>query len=193
MQFKSEFHQGIASGTITATVRRWKRRQAKVGGRYRIASIGCIEITSVDQVGSEDLSATDARRSGFSSLTEMNDYLDTVSADGDLYRITFRFIGQIEDTTDRSAISSAEERGKVSKALDLRDRNSKIGAWTRATLKMVAENPAVGSSVLARKLGREQADLKQDMRKLKALGLTISLEVGYKLSAKGQSAVDQNI
>ncbi len=193
MLFKSQFHQDIANGTITATVRRWKRRQAKVGGRYRIASIGHIEITSVEQVEDANLTVADARRSGFLSLPEMNDYLNSVSTDGDLYRIAFRFIGQLEDTTDRSAIASADEREKASRALDLRDKNSKVGSWTRATLKMVAENPATGSAILANKLGREQAELKRDMRKLKSLGLTISLEVGYRLSAKGQSVVDQKI
>jgi biotin operon repressor len=123
----------------------------------------------------------------------MNDYLNSVSTDGDLYRIAFRFIGQLEDTSDRSAIASADEREKASRALDLRDKNSKVGSWTRATLKMVAENPATGSAILANKLGREQAELKRDMRKLKSLGLTISLEAGYRLSAKGQSVVDQKI
>ena len=49
----------------------------------------------------------------------------------------------------------------------------------------------MSSVFLAEKLHRDRAGLKTDMRKLKQLGLTISLEVGYKLSPKGQSYLKQ--
>jgi hypothetical protein len=40
---------------------------------------------------------------------------------------------------------------------------------------------------LARDLGRACDDFKRDVRKLKNLGLTISLEIGYRLSPKGEA------
>ncbi|HEU4546515.1 MAG TPA: hypothetical protein VFR88_09515, partial [Microlunatus sp.] len=40
---------------------------------------------------------------------------------------------------------------------------------------------------LAAELGRERDDWKRDVRKLKALGLTESLEVGYRLSPRGRA------
>ena len=40
---------------------------------------------------------------------------------------------------------------------------------------------------LAARLGRETLAFKIDVRKLKALGLTESLEVGYRLSPRGQA------
>jgi hypothetical protein len=40
---------------------------------------------------------------------------------------------------------------------------------------------------LADDLGRERLDVKLDVRKLKALGLTISLGVGYRLSPRGEA------
>ena len=43
------------------------------------------------------------------------------------------------------------------------------------------------STTLAEKCGRERLPFKADVRKLKALGLTISHEVGYELSPRGQA------
>ena len=57
--------------------------------------------------------------------------------------------------------------------------------WTRATLHLIGEQPGVVSTVLAAQLGRERFALKADIRKLKALGLTQSLEVGYRLTPLG--------
>jgi biotin operon repressor len=45
----------------------------------------------------------------------------------------------------------------------------------------------VRAAVLARTLGRARDDFKRDVRKLKRLGLTISLEIGYRLSEKGEA------
>jgi hypothetical protein len=39
-------------------------------------------------------------------------------------------------------------------------------------------------------VGRETAPFKLDVRKLKNLGLTISLVVGYELSPRGQAFLD---
>ncbi len=41
------------------------------------------------------------------------------------------------------------------------------------------------STVLAEALGWERADFKLHVRRLKELGLTISLDVGYRLSPRG--------
>ena len=43
---------------------------------------------------------------------------------------------------------------------------------------------------LAAELGRETQKFKADVRKLKSLGLTISLEVGYELSPRGRVVLD---
>ena len=68
----------------------------------------------------------------------------------------------------------------------LRRASSAHGPWTRATLAVIAANPACRAADLAAALGRERDDWKRDVRKLKELGLTISLEVGYELSPRGQ-------
>ena len=53
------------------------------------------------------------------------------------------------------------------------------------TLGLIATRPAVRAGDLAASVERDVAPAKLDVRKLKALGLTISLEVGYRLSPLG--------
>jgi biotin operon repressor len=65
------------------------------------------------------------------------------------------------------------------------DAASKRGPWTRQVLEAIAERPAVSSALLAPDLNWERADFKLHVRRLKALGLTISLDVGYRISPRG--------
>jgi ribosomal protein S19E (S16A) len=44
---------------------------------------------------------------------------------------------------------------------------------------------------LADSLGRETPPFKVDVRKLKEMGLTESLEVGYRLSPRGRAVLDR--
>jgi exonuclease VII large subunit len=64
------------------------------------------------------------------------------------------------------------------------DERAAAGPWTRQTLELIAERPATRAADLSRALGRDKASFKTDVRKLKALGLTESLEVGYRLSQR---------
>ena len=62
--------------------------------------------------------------------------------------------------------------------------------WTdggRGRRRLIAERPGVRAPDLAASLGRETLPFKRDVRKLKELGLTESLEVGYRLSPRGQA------
>ncbi len=67
------------------------------------------------------------------------------------------------------------------------DRASSHGPWTHATLRLIAEHPAVRAGDLADLAGREMHPFKLDVRKLKNLGLTISLGTGYRLSPRGEA------
>ena len=75
--------------------------------------------------------------------------------------------------------------------LERLDRASSYGAWTRQTLDLVDRNPERRAPDLAAKAGRETADFKKDVRKLKELGLTESLAIGYRLSPRGEAVVDK--
>jgi predicted DNA-binding transcriptional regulator YafY len=67
------------------------------------------------------------------------------------------------------------------------DRRAFNGAWTRETLRAIRVGPGVRAADLARELGRPRDEFKRDVRKLKNLGLTISLEIGYRLTSRGEA------
>ena len=57
-------------------------------------------------------------------------------------------------------------------------------------MRAIAAAPGLRAGDLAAGLGRERLPFKADVRKLKALGLTESLEVGYRLSPRGRAYLD---
>ena len=183
MLFRSRFHDRIRAGEVTTSVRRWRAPQAKVGGRYRLHSGGVFEVTALDPIVEGDVTAEDATAAGYASAAEV--LADTGDPEGQLYRIVFRYVGDLPDPhaelandadLDAAAVEAIRER------LDAMDRSR---AWTRDALRLIAENEGVRAPDLAARLGRETLRFKTDVRRLKALGLTESLEVGYRLSPRG--------
>jgi len=71
------------------------------------------------------------------------------------------------------------------------DRASRHGPWTRQTLELIEANPEVRAADLAESVGREKLPFKTDVRKLKELGLTESLPVGYRLSPRGHALLER--
>jgi predicted transcriptional regulator len=59
----------------------------------------------------------------------------------------------------------------------------------KAALKLIREWPARRAPELAEMAGMETTPFKRNIRKLKELGLTESLEVGYRISPRGQAVV----
>ena len=76
---------------------------------------------------------------------------------------------------------------EVEERLQRFDRASREGAWTSQYLRLIADQPGVRAADLAESLGLAKKPFKQRVRKLKELGLTESLETGYRLSPRGQS------
>jgi predicted transcriptional regulator len=62
--------------------------------------------------------------------------------------------------------------------------------WTRSTLELIEARPEVRAGDLAEQVGREMHPFKLDVRKLKNLGLTVSLGTGYRLSPRGEAYLD---
>jgi hypothetical protein len=56
---------------------------------------------------------------------------------------------------------------------------------------MIAEHPGTRAPDLAASVGRETQPFKTDVRKLKELGLTESLRVGYRLSPRGRAYLER--
>ena len=85
------------------------------------------------------------------------------------------------------ADTSLEALAALDARLDAIDRRSGRGPWTRRVLALIAAESGAPAARLAEKLEREKPAFKADVRKLKALGLTRSLEVGYELSPRGRA------
>ena len=62
--------------------------------------------------------------------------------------------------------------------------------WTRQYLELIAAKPGVVARELALGVGLPRDDFKVRVRRLKELGLTESLEVGYRLSPRGRAYLD---
>jgi hypothetical protein len=184
--FKTRFLDGLSDGTITLTVRAWKRPQAKPGGRYR-TPVGVLEVDSVTRMVARDLTEGDARRAGFADRRELLRELGT-NADSLVYRVEFHHAGAApEEQLRAEADLSAADVAHISERLARLDAAARDGPWTGATLELIAARPATRAADLAGHLGRERDDFKSDVRKLKRLGLTESLEIGYRLSARGHA------
>jgi len=63
--------------------------------------------------------------------------------------------------------------------------------WTTRYLRLIADQPGVVSHVLARRVDSDALPFKRRVRQLKELGLTESLEVGYRLSPRGRAVVER--
>ncbi len=71
------------------------------------------------------------------------------------------------------------------------DSLHKQGPWTDEVLLCIKDNPKVRAAELALKLNMEKQWLKINIRKLKNMGLTISHEVGYSVSPRGQTYLNK--
>lgn len=187
MLWHSRFWPGLADGSIDLTFRRWKRVQAIAGRPYR-TPMGIIEVESVDLVEPRSITDEDARRSGYASAAEL---VADLRGTDDLptYRIAFHLTTGPDPRAELAASASLDANAvaELDRRLDRLDKASPHGPWTRAVLELIEARPAVRAGDLATSLGRERLPFKTDVRKLKNLGLTLSLDVGYRLSPRGEA------
>ena len=177
---------GVRAGDITVAFRRWRRPTVRAGGTLR-SPVGVLAITALDTIDSDQITDGDARRAGYADRDEA---LRWLTDDGDLYRIEFHLAGpdprialRNDAHLDEAAVAELRRR------LDRMDAASRRGAWTRPTLATIRDNPGVRAPDLAVGFGLETLVFKRDVRKLKELGLTESLTIGYRLSPRGEAAL----
>jgi len=187
MRFEQRLRDGIHSGEIVLAFRRWKRSQVVPGHRYR-TGIDMVEVEAVDVVEPSSVDATQAREAGYASV---GDLLAGLRGDPALpvYRIRLHRIDGPDprDELARTASLTEGDVAAIAARLARMDKSSGRGPWTGAVLTLIADRPAVVSTVLAEAIGWERQDFKLHVRRLKALGLTLSLDVGYRLSPRGES------
>jgi hypothetical protein len=174
----------IRRGQVDLAFRRWDRPRLRVGTRMR-TGIGLVEVTSVDEVAIGDITDREAVRAGAADRSALLGLLAN-RPERPVYRVGLRFAGADPRVALRADDAlSADDRAGLRQRLDRLDAASRHGAWTAQTLAIIARRPAVRAPDLAAELGLDTVVFKRDVRKLKELGLTESLTVGYRLSPRG--------
>jgi hypothetical protein len=186
--FKAEALAAIRDGELDLAFRRWRRARVRAGTRLR-TRVGLVEVVEVAVVGREEIGGDEARRAGFASTDELLELLDG-RGEGEIHRVELRFAGPDPRVALRQQASlGAAELDEVAGRLERLDRASSHGPWTREVLELIGARPEVRAADLAASLGREKQPFKRDVRKLKELGLTESLERGYRLSPRGREVL----
>lgn len=187
MRFEARLREGIERGTISLAFRRWKRSQVVAGHRYRTGT-GLVEVDAVDIVSPRDIDSAQVSDAGYGSAEEL---LADLRGDPQLplYRIRMHRIDEPDPRTELAAASTIrpDDLSRLTARLARMDALDGHGPWTSAVLTQIADNPGVVSTVLAEALGWQRQDFKLHVRRLKELGLTISLTVGYELSPRGEA------
>jgi len=183
MLFKAPILDEIAKGRITLAFRRWQRPTVRAGSTLKTA-IGVLAIESVEEIAESLITEDDFLRAGYSSRQELLDSLGT--RPGTLYRIAFHRSGDDPRLALRSRSTlEAEELRTLNSRLARLDARSSVGPWTKTVLLLIRNNPECRAADLAAKSGFEKEWLKLNIRKLKNLGLTESLEQGYRIAPRG--------
>lgn len=173
--------EAIASGRIDTQFRRWRRPTVKTGGTL-LTAVGTLAVDAVDSLAPADIDDADARRAGFADVNSLMKAL-AGRGEGEIYRVRLHLLGvdpriALRDTLD----GLAEVEAKLA-------RMDGEAPWTKAVLARIAENPGLSAKQLADGFGMEKQIFKTRVRRLKALGLTESLEIGYRISPRGRAVL----
>lgn len=185
--FRREDRERVARGEITVTFRLWKSAHVKAGKQYR-CGFGTIEIEDVRVIPAALVSDEDVPSSGCSDVAAIWELAGEhtnarVGPDTLLHRVQFRYLGDVLPLLHPAPTLDLDQ---LARRMEKMDRLSSRGPWTLATLKLIEAGPHVPARLLAADLGWETLNFKANVRRLKALGLTISHEVGYELSDLGR-------
>jgi hypothetical protein len=188
--FPKRVWAGVADGSVTVAFRYWRRPTVKAGGTLH-CPVGVLAIDAVERIAARTITAADAKAAGYESRAALAaDLAKYRQADRTLHRIAFHYAGEDprralreNDRLDPAELRALRER------LARIDRASHHGPWTTQVLELIRDNPATLAADLAARRGQEKLRFKADVRKLKALGLTESLRVGYRLSPRGRAVL----
>ena len=188
MLFKSVVLQKIRTGEVTTAFRRWKMASVRAGVTLR-TSVGVLAFDGVEPVDTDDITEADAASAGFATRDALLVDIDQ-GRDGTLYRISLRWQGE----DPRVALGAtdeidADEFERLRSDLAALDKRSGGDDWTIATLRLIFQREGMTAGEIAHRLGIEKSALKLRVRKLKELGLTESLQSGYRLSRRGAAVL----
>jgi hypothetical protein len=185
MLFRSDILKGIADGRVTLAFRRWRRVPPSPGSSLR-SPVGVIRLERVTVIDEGDITPADVRRTGMS----VDEIRTSIAGEGTLLRIELRLAG------DDPRVGLREQVPEPAEIEDIVARLATIDAagaapWTTRYLDLIASQPGIVSRVLAPQVDSEVPPFKRRVRQLKELGLTESLEVGYRLSPRGRAVIER--
>jgi hypothetical protein len=178
--------EGIANGSITLVLRRWDAPRARPGGTQRTVA-GTVRIDDVaEHPAGYRVTAAQARAAGYPDAKTAQKELDRRPA-RHTYVITVSYLAPDErpELAADDRLTDADVDA-ITTRLDRWDAAAE-NPWTRQYLEMIGANEAVRAPDLALRVGLEVPRFKRRVRQLKGLGLTISLDVGYRLSPRGKA------
>ena len=181
MLFREDVLRGIADGRVTLAFRRWRKAPQPVGSTLR-TPVGVLTFDRVEAIDEGDITPGDIRRTGLTA----DALRASLVGDGALLRIELRLSGADPRIALRDQPPTPAELDAIAARLARFDAAAEA-LWTLRYLQLVGERPAVVARVLAAAVGADLAVFKRRVRQLKELGLTESLEVGYRLSPRGEA------
>jgi hypothetical protein len=181
--------RGLTEGRVNCTYRRWEVVRPKVGSRFTTAA-GIVEVTSIAAADEMQLTEQDAADAGFDSVAALVKWT-SAKGQGDLYRVGIVLAGPDPRVALRDSDKLAATDVSVLNARLQRMDRAAEQPWTHETLRQIRRQPGVVSTELAAEAGQERQAYKLRVRRLKALGLTESLERGYRLSPRGQAYLER--
>lgn len=184
MLFSRDILKGIAEGRVTLAFRRWRRAPPADGSSLR-SPVGVLCLDRVTLVDEGDITVEDVRRTGMSP----GELRASIAGEGTLLRIELRLAG------DDPRIALRERLPGDAELEALVVRLARIDAacpapWTTRYLQLIAGQPGIVSRVLAPQVDADVPPFKRRVQRLKELGLTESLEVGYRLSPRGCAVLE---
>jgi hypothetical protein len=177
--FRADILQGIVDGRVTLAFRRWRKAPPAEGSTLR-TPVGVLALERVAVVDEGDITAQDVRRTGLSA----DALRASIAGDGTLIRIELRLVGDDPRVALRARPPEPHELEAIAARLARLDAAASA-PWVRRYLRLIADQPAVVSHVLAAQAEADVPAFKRRLRRLNALGLTESLEVGYRVSTRG--------
>ncbi|MEP7455869.1 ASCH domain-containing protein [Phyllobacterium sp. SB3] len=189
MLFKARILDGIARAEIDLAFRRWSSPAVKEGTLLR-TSVGAIVIGKVTPIEIDGLTAEEAKRAGFKDVTALVNDLRT-GEERTVFRIELAGVEPDDRIGRQNQELTKAEAADLVALLARWDKNAPTAHYYMRILRLICERPGIAAIDLATSLGVEKLKFKRDVRKLKELGLTISLDIGYRLSPKGERVLEE--
>lgn len=188
MLFKEIHLRGIKSGKVSLAFRKWQKASVKAGSLIH-TSIGLVEITEIVTVDENDITDEDALSAGFTNKNQLLKSF-TYNNTGTIFKIYLGYHSPDPRIKLREQTELTVQQFKDLKMkLERLDKYSRQGNWTENVLLAIKDNPNLHAKGIATLTGFEKEWLKLNVRKLKNLGLTISLTTGYELSPLGKAFI----